>query len=81
MDVQVDRRSEKIGYKIREARNEKVPYMLIVGEKEQEDGTVSIRSRYDGDAGAKPLAQFVAEITEEIRTNAIRPEYVEEKAE
>ncbi|MCR4999503.1 MAG: threonine--tRNA ligase [Lachnospiraceae bacterium] len=81
VDVQVDRRSEKIGYKIREARNEKVPYMLIVGEKEQEDGTVSMRSRYDGDAGAVALDKFVADITEEIRTKAIRKEYVEEKAE
>jgi threonyl-tRNA synthetase len=81
VDVQVDRRSEKIGYKIREARNEKVPYMLIVGEKEQEEGTVSMRSRYDGDAGAVALDKFVADITEEIRTKAIRKEYVEEKAE
>ncbi|MBQ2504253.1 MAG: threonine--tRNA ligase [Lachnospiraceae bacterium] len=81
VDVTVDRRSEKIGYKIREARNEKVPYMLIVGEKEQEDGTVSMRSRYDGDAGAIALSEFVANITEEIRTKEIRKEYVEEKAE
>ncbi|MCR5640005.1 MAG: threonine--tRNA ligase [Lachnospiraceae bacterium] len=81
VDVQVDRRSEKIGYKIREARNEKIPYMLIVGEKEQEDGTVSMRSRYDGDAGAVALEKFVADITEEIRTKEIRKEYVEEKAE
>ncbi|MCF0212531.1 MAG: threonine--tRNA ligase, partial [Bacteroidales bacterium] len=72
-----DDRSEKIGKKILEARNERVPYMLILGQKEEEEGTVSVRSRYDGDAGAKPLATFISEICEEIRTRAIRKEYVE----
>ena len=68
----VDQRSEKMGYKIREARLEKVPYMLVVGAKEQEEGVVSVRSRYLGDEGAKLLDTFIAEITEEIRTKEIR---------
>ncbi len=76
----LDRRSEKIGYKIRDARNSRVPYMLIVGEKEQEEGTVSIRSRYDGDAGAKPLSEFLSALLEEIRTKAIRKELDENEA-
>ncbi len=74
VDVKVDSRSEKIGYKIREARMDKIPYMLIVGAKEQEDGMVSVRSRFAGDEGQKPLAQFVSEICEEIRTKEIRQE-------
>ena len=73
-----DLRSEKIGYKIREARKARVPYMLIVGEKEQEDGTVSVRSRFEGDEGAKPLSEFITAICEEIRTKAIREEKAEE---
>ncbi len=73
-----DLRSEKIGYKIREARKARVPYMLIVGEKEQEDGTVSVRSRFEGDEGAKPLSEFINAICEEIRTKAIREEKAEE---
>ena len=77
----VDLRSEKIGYKIREARKARVPYMLIVGEKEQEDKTVSVRSRYDGDAGARPLDDFIKDICEEIRTKAIRKELEEEGSE
>ena len=74
VDVKVDNRSEKIGYKIREARMDKIPYMLIVGAKEQEDGLVSVRSRFAGDEGQKPLTQFVNEICEEIRTKEIRKE-------
>lgn len=68
----VDRRSEKMGYKIREARLERVPYMLVVGAKEEEDGVVSVRSRYLGDEGQKPLDVFAEEIVEEIRTKKIR---------
>ncbi len=67
-----DQRSEKMGYKIREARLEKVPYMLVVGAKEQEEGVVSVRSRYLGDEGAKSLDAFISEITGEIRTKEIR---------
>jgi threonyl-tRNA synthetase len=66
--VEVDKRAEKIGYKIREARLEKIPYMLIVGANEEEEGTVSVRRRgEDGDLGAMPLDKFIADITEEIR--------------
>ncbi len=68
----VDNRSEKIGYKIREARLEKVPYMLVVGAKEEEDKVVSVRSRYLGDEGQKPLAEFIDAICKEIRTKEIR---------
>lgn len=68
----VDNRSEKIGYKIREARLEKVPYMLVVGAKEEEDKVVSVRSRYLGDEGQKPLDEFIDAICKEIRTKGIR---------
>ena len=68
----VDERSEKIGYKIRDARLKKVPYMLVVGQKEEEDNMVSVRSRFLGDEGQKPLSQFVDEICKEIRTKEIR---------
>ncbi len=64
--VAVDRRAEKIGYKIREAQKEKVPYMLIVGEKEEADGTVSVRKRGEGDVGARPVADFIADLKKEI---------------
>ena len=65
-----DERNEKIGYKIREAQLQKVPYMLIIGDKEAESGTVSVRSRKDGDLGAMPLADFIAKITKEIADKA-----------
>ena len=68
----VDNRSEKIGYKIRESRLARVPYMLIVGTKEEEDRVVSVRSRYLGDEGQKPLAEFIDGISREIRTKEIR---------
>ena len=74
VDVTVDNRSEKIGFKIREARMDRLPYMLIVGENEEAAGTVSVRSRFAGDEGAKSLDDFIAQITEEIRTKAIRKE-------
>ena len=78
--AEVDNRSEKIGFKIREARLAKVPYMLVVGEKEEADGLVSVRSRFAGDEGQKPLAEFIGQICEEIRTRTIRKEEaVEEK--
>ena len=79
----VDHRSEKIGYKIRDSRMNRVPYMLVVGQKEEEDGTVSVRSRYAGDEGAIALEQFINERTKEIRTREIRviqPEVVSEGA-
>ncbi|MDE6685816.1 MAG: threonine--tRNA ligase [Lachnospiraceae bacterium] len=74
----VDQRSEKIGYKIRETRLQKVPYMLVVGEKEEADKTVSVRSRFLGDEGAKALSDFINAICEEIRTKEIRQEAAEE---
>ena len=74
VDVTVDTRAEKIGFKIREARMEKLPYMLIVGQQEEEDGTVSVRSRFAGDEGVKPLQQFVDDICREIRTKEFRKE-------
>ena len=80
IDVTVDSRSEKIGYKIREARLEKIPYMLVVGEKEAQDGTVSVRSRFAGDEGVKSLAEFKAQILEEINTKAIRQEIPQDEA-
>ncbi|BFL45991.1 threonine--tRNA ligase [Lactonifactor longoviformis] len=73
----VDDRSEKIGYKIRESRLAKVPYMLVVGAKEEEEGVVSVRSRYLGDEGQKPLDAFIEEIAKEIRTKEIRKIEVE----
>ncbi len=80
--AETDNRSEKIGFKIREARLAKVPYMLVVGQKEEEDGTVSVRSRFAGDEGVKPLEQFMEQICKEIRTKEIRKEEIREgKAE
>ena len=78
VQVTVDQRSEKIGYKIREARLAKVPYMLVVGEKEEAEGKVSVRSRYLGDEGMKELSVFVDEICKEIRTKEIRKIEVQE---
>ena len=73
----VDERSEKMGYKIREARLDRVPYMLVVGAKEEEEGLVSVRSRYLGDEGQKTLDAFIGEITEEIKKKTIRKIEVE----
>jgi threonyl-tRNA synthetase len=67
----LDDRNEKIGYRIREAQVEKLPYMLVVGDREVEDGTVSVRSRAGGDAGAQTLDKFRADILEEIRTRKL----------
>ncbi|WP_330586637.1 threonine--tRNA ligase [Aminipila terrae] len=77
--VTIDERSEKIGYKIRETRLARVPYMLVVGQKEAEEGGVSVRSRFNGDEGQKPLQQFINEICEEIRTKEIKTINVEEE--
>ena len=79
VDVTVDNRSEKIGYKIRDARLSRLPYMLIVGEKEEAEGLVSVRSRFAGDEGQKSVATFVEQICKEIRTKEIRQEVQEEK--
>lgn len=76
----VDERAEKIGYKIREARLERVPYLLVVGQKEEEEGLVSVRSRYLGDEGQKELSVFVDAICKEIRRKEIRKIEVEQQA-
>jgi len=66
--VELDGRQEKIGYKIREAQLQKVPYMLVAGDREAEQGTVAVRTRTGGDQGARPVDEFVAAALEEIRT-------------
>ncbi len=66
--VELDKRDEKIGYKIREAQMRKIPYMLILGENESSTGTISVRSRDKGDLGASKLDEFIADIKEEIDT-------------
>ena len=76
--AEIDARSEKIGFKIRETRLAKVPYMLVVGQQEEADGTVSVRSRFAGDEGVKPVAEFIDQICKEIRTKEIRKEEVKE---
>ena len=74
IDATVDYRSEKIGFKIREARMDKLPYMLVIGQQEAADHTVSVRSRFAGDEGVKSLEQFIDDICKEIRTKEIRKE-------
>ncbi len=74
-----DMRSEKIGFKIREARLNKIPYMLVVGQQEEADGTVSVRSRFAGDEGVKALDIFIQQISKEIRTKEIRKVEVTEE--
>ena len=79
IDVTTDLRSEKIGYKIREARMAKVPYMLVIGASEEEGKQVTVRSRFAGNEGTKPLAEFIEQICKEIRTKEIRKELPEEE--
>lgn len=69
--VELDTRSEKIGYKIREAQMQRIPYMLIVGQKEKEEGLVAVRSRGAGDEGQKNLADFIRKLQEEIASKAM----------
>lgn len=78
VDATVDTRTEKIGFKIRDARLARLPYMLVVGEKEEAEGSVSVRSRFAGDEGTKKLSDFVDMICKEIRTKEIRKEEVTE---
>jgi threonyl-tRNA synthetase len=66
--AQVDERQEKIGYKIREAQLQKVPYMLVVGDREVAERTVAVRSRTGGDLGSRPLETFVSAAREEVET-------------
>ena len=78
VDATVDTRTEKIGFKIRDARLARLPYMLVVGEKEEAEGSVSVRSRFAGDEGSKKLSDFVDMICKEVRTKEIRKEEVTE---
>jgi threonyl-tRNA synthetase len=69
--VELDSRQEKIGHKIREAQLQKVPYMLVTGDREVAQGTVAVRSRSAGDLGARPVDDFVAAALEEVRRKAL----------
>ena len=71
--VELDDRNEKMGYKIREAQARKVPFMLIVGDKEMQSGQVSVRSRFEGDKGAQSLESFIAGIRGHIESRSVRP--------
>ncbi|MFP3155143.1 threonine--tRNA ligase [Lachnospiraceae bacterium ZAX-1] len=73
----VDLRSEKIGYKIRQSRLDKLPYMVVVGQKEEEEQTISVRSRFKGEEGQQSLETFIDVISKEIRTKEIRKIEVE----
>ena len=77
--AEIDTRAEKIGYKIREAQMKKIPYMLVVGAKEEEEKKVSVRSRFAGDEGQKGLEEFIAAIMEETAKKEIREVTKEEK--
>ena len=77
--AEMDTRSEKIGYKIREAQGQKIPYMLIAGAKEEEEGAVSVRSRFKGDEGARSLETFISDIKAEIAARENRKVEVEGK--
>lgn len=69
--VEVDLRGEKIGAKIRQAQLQKIPYMLVIGDREAEDGTVAVRTRAQGDLGTMPLEQFIAQATDEVRQRVL----------
>lgn len=69
--VELDDRSEKVGYKIRDAQVQKIPYMLVVGDKEVSSGTVAVRHRDRGDQGAQSLDEFIARVSEQVRTRAL----------
>jgi threonyl-tRNA synthetase len=77
--VEIDERVEKIGYKIREAQLQKVPYMLVIGDREAAEGTVAVRSRSAGDLGSRPVDTFIADALDEVRTKALRTAAVAEK--
>ena len=70
--AELDTRSEKIGYKIREAQKNKIPYMLVVGQKEEEEGVVAVRSRFKGDEGQRSLDAFIEDIKKEIASREVR---------
>jgi threonyl-tRNA synthetase len=68
--AKMDDRSEKVNLKIREAQLMKIPYMLVVGDREEQNGAVAVRNRKHGDLGAKPLDEFIADITKLVETKA-----------
>lgn len=76
--AELDGQAEKIGYKIRSAQMQKIPYMLVVGQKEAEEGLVSVRSRFAGDEGQKTLKTFIQDISKEIETREVRKKQAEE---
>ena len=69
--AEADTRNEKMGYKIREAQLQKIPYMLVVGDKEAEAGTISLRSRKNGDEGTMSAEEFISRIREEIDSRSL----------
>jgi threonyl-tRNA synthetase len=71
--VDVDERQEKIGYKIRSAQMQKIPYMLVVGDREAAEGTVGVRHRAGGDQGGQRTAQFIEAALEEVRSRQLAP--------
>jgi threonyl-tRNA synthetase len=71
--AEIDDRNEKMGYKIRAAQTKKIPYMLVVGDKEAQSGEVSVRNRFQGDEGSQSLDSFLEKIEEFIRSRAVRP--------
>ena len=79
--AEMDGRSEKIGYKIRSAQMEKIPYMLVVGQKEEEEGLVAVRSRFAGDEGQRTLDSFIQIIKEEIASKTLRETVTNDKKE
>jgi threonyl-tRNA synthetase len=74
--TELDERQEKINYKIREAQLQKIPYMLVVGDREAADGTVSVRSRSGGDLGARAVREFVQDALHEVASKGLVPEGV-----
>jgi threonyl-tRNA synthetase len=71
--TEIDDRNEKMGYKIRAAQTKKIPYMLVVGDKEAQSGEVSVRNRFQGDEGAQSLESFLKKIEGFVQSRAVRP--------
>jgi len=71
--AEVDDRNEKMGYKIRAAQTKKIPYMLVVGDKESQSGEVSVRNRFSGDEGAQSLESFLEKIEGFVKSRSVRP--------
>jgi len=71
--AELDDRNEKMGYKIRAAQTQKIPYMLVIGDKEVEAGTVAVRNRFQGDEGALPVDGFLNKIEGYIKERTVKP--------